>query len=140
MFGRPEIECRATPRARPSLIFERTTLVQSERPRARRYPFVAGIEITDVESEVQVNEKTCDLSLFGCGVNTQNPLPAGTRLRIRIVHGGASFVVLGKVAHSGQSERMGIVFTKMEPNQQLILEKWIAETRETKRTTKKVKV
>ncbi len=104
--------------------------MQTERPRARRYPVVASIEITDVESEAQINYQTCDLSLFGCGMNTQKALPAGTRVRIRIVHTGANFVALGKVAHTGRSTRMGVVFTKIEPHQQLVLEKWVAELRE----------
>jgi len=104
--------------------------VQSERPRARRYPFVASTEIIDLRSETQINEQTCDLSLFGCGVTTQKPPAPGTRIRIRIVHNSASFVALGKVAYSGHSTRMGVVFTKIEPNQQLVLERWIAELRE----------
>ena len=107
-------------------------MVQTERPRARRYPFAASLEITDVESETQINEQACDLSLFGCGMNTQKPLPAGARVRIRVVHAGANFVALGKVAHTGRSTRMGVVFTKIEPHQQLVLEKWIAELRETR--------
>ncbi|PYT95412.1 MAG: hypothetical protein DMG36_02495 [Acidobacteria bacterium] len=105
-------------------------MVQTERPRARRYSFVASIEMTDLESEAQINEQTCDLSLFGCGVNTQKPLPAGTRVRIRIVHAGANFVAQAKVAYVGKSMRMGVVFSKIEPNQQMVLEKWIAELRE----------
>ena len=111
-------------------LLERILFVQSERPRARRYPLVASIEITDVESETQINEQTCDLSLFGCGVNTQKPLPTGTRVRIRIVHAGANFVAQAKVAYVGKSMRMGVVFSKIEPNQQMVLEKWIAELRE----------
>jgi PilZ domain-containing protein len=106
--------------------------VQSERPRARRYPFVATIEMTDVESETQIVEQTCDLSLFGCGVTTQKPLPAGTRILIRIQRAGANFAALGKVAHAGHATRMGVVFTKIEPHQQLVLEKWVAELRETR--------
>ncbi len=121
---------RATPRQDQRKFFERNILVQSERPRARRYPFVTNIEITDVESETQTNEQTCDLSLFGCGVNTQSPRPKGTRVRIRIVHTGATCVAQGKVAHAGKSMRMGVVFSKIEPHQQLVLEKWIAELRE----------
>ena len=39
-------------------LLERILFVQSERPRARRYPLVASIEITDVESETQINEQT----------------------------------------------------------------------------------
>ena len=104
--------------------------MQSERPRARRYPLVATIEMTDVESETQVIEQTCDLSLFGCGVTTQKPLPAGARILIRIQHSGANFAALGKVAHAGRGARMGVVFTKIEPHQQSVLEKWVAELRE----------
>ena len=104
--------------------------MQSERPRARRYAFVASIEMTDVESEAQLFEQTCDLSLFGCGVTTQSPLPAGARILIRIQHGGANFAAMGKVAHAGRGTRMGVVFTKIEPHQQVVLEKWIAESRE----------
>lgn len=113
--------------------------MQSERPRARRYPFVASIELTDVESETQTFEQTCDLSLFGCSVKTQKPLATGTRIRIRIVHTGANFVALGKVAYAGRGTRMGLVFTKIESPQQLVLEKWIAELREMRRT-KQVRV
>jgi hypothetical protein len=105
-------------------------MVQSERPRARRYIFAASIEMTDVESEAQIIEQTSDVSLFGCGVTTQNPLPAGTRIRIRIQHGGANFAAMGKVAHAGHGTRMGVVFTKIESHQQLVLEKWVAELRE----------
>ena len=86
--------------------------------------------MTDLESETQINEQTCDLSLFGCGMTLPKPLPAGTRVRIRIVHAGANFVAQGKVAYAGKTMRMGVVFTKIEPNQQLVLEKWIAELRE----------
>jgi c-di-GMP-binding flagellar brake protein YcgR len=95
--------------------------------------------MTDLESETQINEQTCDLSLFGCGVNTQKAQPAGTRVRLRIVHAGANFVAVGKVAHAGKSSRMGVVFTKIEPNQQLVLEKWLAELREIQKA-KQVKV
>jgi hypothetical protein len=125
------------PRGHPK-VQERIILVQSERPRARRYTFVASIEMTDVESEVQLIEQTCDLSLFGCGVTTQDPLPPGTRILIRIQHAGANFAAMGKVAHAGHGTRMGVVFTKIEPHQQLVLEKWVAELREA-RGTKPVK-
>jgi PilZ domain len=86
--------------------------------------------MTDVETEAQFIEQTCDLSLFGCGVTTQNPLAAGTRILIRIQHSGANFAALGKVAHAGHGTRIGVVFTKIEPHQQLVLEKWVAELRE----------
>jgi len=39
--------------------------VQTERPRAHRYSFVAMIEVTDLQSEIQMREQANDLSLFG---------------------------------------------------------------------------
>ncbi len=56
-------------------------------------------------------------------------LPTGTKVRIRIEHEGANLVALGKVVYSLPHSGMGVVFTKIEPNSQVILEKWITELR-----------
>lgn len=103
--------------------------MQPKHPRARRMPFVAPIELTDVSSEIQRMERTSDLSFYGCHINTLEPLPAGTKVWIRIEHEGANFVAWGKVVFSSPRSGMGAVFTKIEPNSQAILEKWIAQLR-----------
>jgi hypothetical protein len=74
--------------------------VHLERHRARRYPFQANIELTDVQSETQITERTSDLSLFGCHVNTLKPLAPGTKVRIKIVHKRCNFEALGKVLYA----------------------------------------
>ena len=76
------------------------------------------------------DEQTGDVSLFARGVSTQNPLPAGTRIRIRRQRAGANFAAMGKVARSGHGTSMGVVFTKIQPHQPVVLEKWVAELRE----------
>lgn len=101
------------------------------RPRARRYPFIASIELTDLESETQIRLHTSDLSLFGCRVAAGVDVPLGAKIRIRIIHGGTSFQALGKVVYTGTKVGMGIVFTTIESNDQPILEKWIGELRKT---------
>jgi hypothetical protein len=98
--------------------------------RASRFTFVARIDLTDVRSETQITERTSDLSLFGCRVGTQNPFPQGTKVKIRITHRSANFEALGRVAHVRPNAGMGVVFTSINPNDQLILEKWIAELRD----------
>lgn len=107
--------------------------MKSERPRALRYRFAASIELTDVQSETLLREQTSDLSLFGCHVDTQQLLPTGTTVRIRIVRAGANFVALGKVAYALAGVGMGIVFTEIEPNNQLVLEKWLTHLRADRR-------
>ncbi len=104
--------------------------MQAERPRARRYSFKASIELTDLQSETQAKEQTSDLSLFGCHVDTQKPLTQGTKVRLKILHRGEHFGALGRVVTAGATAGMGIVFTKVELNDQLVLDKWIAEARD----------
>ena len=104
--------------------------MQPERPRARRYPFAASVELTSLESEAEVREQTIDLSLFGCRVTTVKPWASGTKVRMRIAYRGAIFTALGRIAHARTSAGMGVVFTQIEQKDQLVLEKWIAETRD----------
>ena len=86
--------------------------------------------MTDLQSEAQTIEQLSDLSLFGCQVETAKPLPVGTKVRIRIVHKGETFAALGKVANVRPNAGMGIVFTGIEEDVQIVLEKWVAELRE----------
>ena len=101
-----------------------------ERPRARRYPFVTSVDLTDLQSEVHLQEQATDLSLYGCGVAAHKSFPAGTKVRIRITHTGSNFAALGRVAYATVDGDMGIVFTRVEPNDQVILEKWIGQLRD----------
>jgi hypothetical protein len=117
-----------SPKAQSTLLWG--TFLESERPRARRYPFVASIELTELQAETQTREQTSDLSLFGCRVNTDKSLPVGTTVWLRIAHRDASFKALGRVTNVRPKVGMGIVFTKVEEKDQLVLEKWIAEIRE----------
>lgn len=104
--------------------------MQQERPRAKRYSLIATVELTDLKSETRIKEQISDLSLFGCHVNTSKSWPPGTRVRIRITHGSAVFAALGRVAYVQPNVGMGIVFTSIEGNDQLTLEKWVAERRQ----------
>ncbi len=107
-----------------------------ERPRARRYPFAASIDLVDMESETKTREQITDLSVFGCQVNAQKPWAAGTRVRLRIIHRGAIFTAQGQVANV-RRHSMGVVFSKMEQKDQAVLERWLAEARDTlERTTR----
>ncbi len=101
-----------------------------EKPRARRYPFAASIDLVEMESEREIREQTTNLSVFGCQLNAQKPLPAGTKVRLRIIHRGAIFTALGQIVNVRRNS-MAVVFTKVEQKDQVVLEKWLAEARET---------
>lgn len=100
-----------------------------ERPRARRYPFAASIDLVEMKSETEIREQTTDLSVFGCHVSAEKPLPTGSKVRLRILHRGAIFAGLGRIANVGKNS-MGVVFTSIEQKDQAVLEKWLAEVRD----------
>ena len=97
--------------------------------RPRRYPFCASVELTDVNSETRINARTSDLSLFGCHIEKLKPFAPGTKIRIRIIHKGATFQALGRVVYAPSNAGMGVVFTSIQPNDLSVLENWLSELR-----------
>ena len=101
-----------------------------ERPRAARYPFVASVKLTDLETGSQTQDTTWDLSVFGCQVMPGNSTRVGARVRVQIIYGGEAFEAQGRVTNLRSGMGAGIVFTKVEERYQLILDKWLAALRE----------
>ncbi|MHB8540951.1 MAG: PilZ domain-containing protein [Candidatus Acidiferrales bacterium] len=99
----------------------------NEHRREPRYPFFATIELLEAHSETRVSARTGDLSLHGCYVDTMNPFPAGSTVRVIITNAGITFTAQGAVAHSQPNIGMGISFTAVEPDQKSILMKWLAD-------------
>jgi predicted sugar kinase len=95
--------------------------VHLERHRARRYSFHASIELIDLRAEILTREQTSDLSLFGCHVDTRKALPPETKVRIKISRRSENFEGLGKVTYARLNAGMGILFTRIEANDQSVL-------------------
>jgi c-di-GMP-binding flagellar brake protein YcgR len=109
--------------------------VRIQRPRARRYKLTASIELTDVHTEEHCTGRSVDISLYGCRVVTSKPFATATKIRIRIAHKGKTLTARGTVAYIGLNGEMGITFTSVELKDQLILEQWVAESRNEPRAT-----
>jgi hypothetical protein len=105
-------------------------LVSVKQPRARRFAFVADVDLTHLDTSEHIKGKTTDLSVFGCHVSTQYPFPEGTRIRIRITRNGATFATLATVAHAKFGLGMGVLFTRTDPDAQAILDGWLAALRD----------
>ena len=103
--------------------------MRAERPRAARYPFVADVTLTDLESGEQSTQKTRDLSLFGFRLVPGNSVSTGARVRVQMVHKGEVFEAFARIANTRPNSELGVFFTKVEEHHQSILEKWIAELR-----------
>ena len=99
----------------------------SERREVPRYPFVASAEQIDVNTGTQLSARASELSLKGCYLDTLNPFPQGTQIRLVIFHCDASFTALARVIYSLRNLGMGVLFKSVEPEQLETLRTWLAE-------------
>jgi PilZ domain len=102
----------------------------SPRPRPRRYPLIAPVELTDIRTTARLRQVITDLSLFGCHISTQTMWPIGTQAHIRIAHDSATFEASSRVVYGLPRLGIGIVFTVVEPDYQWLLERWIGDLQE----------
>ncbi len=105
-------------------------LVPVRHHRASRLPFVAGVQITCIDTGEQIAAHTENLTLFGCFVETTSLFVAGTKVALRISHSGGIVVAQGEVAHLRRGAGMGIRFTSVEPTSELVLDAWLTEPSE----------
>jgi D-serine deaminase-like pyridoxal phosphate-dependent protein len=97
-----------------------------EQRREPRQPFFAAIDLLETESSVKIEARTGDLSLHGCYVDTMNPFPVGSKVRVRITHDEVTFEAVGRVAHAQSNVGMGVFFTEIQPEQGKLIAKWLA--------------
>jgi hypothetical protein len=99
--------------------------VALERRRYARFPLVAFVEALEPKSNSQISGRTSDVSLGGCYVDTINPFPEGTVIRISLTKEKVSFEANAKVVFSQVGMGMGVAFTSAEKTQCRIYQKWI---------------
>jgi len=56
--------------------------------RALRFPFLAGVIVTDLVTDKRVAAHTEDLSACGCFIETATPFPVATKVRLQISRDG----------------------------------------------------
>ena len=95
--------------------------------RALPHSVIVDVKVIDLKSGIQIRERTKELTLYGCSVSIATPLPAGTKVMLKIAYRRKRVTAFGKVIYSRPDIGMGIVFTTVEPEDQKLLEDWIAE-------------
>jgi len=98
-----------------------------ERRCSKRTAFVAPVELIDVRSGSRIKARIADLSLHGCYVDTMNPSPVGSAVRLQIQKADETFDVLAKVSSQHPGSGMGLEFSDTAPEQRAMLRSWLAE-------------
>jgi hypothetical protein len=99
----------------------------SERRCATRSAFVAPVDMVEMRTGSRIRARTSDLSPQGCYVDTLNPLPVGSAVRMQIARAGLVLDVLANVSSRHAGSGMGVVFGEITEAQRGILESWLSE-------------
>ncbi len=105
------------------------TVVRHENRFELRFPFTASAEIVELSSGAELKGRTGDLSRKGFYLDTITSLPAGAEVIVTIRSGGVSLVVRGTVVFCEPNLGMGVRVDDITPQDQEILESWLAELR-----------
>jgi len=93
-----------------------------------RVPLIASAEVTEVASGTLLTARTSDLSRTGCYIDTLNPTPAKTIVRLRLTHGGEELDLPARIVYVSPGLGMGIRFDEnLTPAQLAILDRWVAD-------------
>lgn len=96
-----------------------------ERRRAVRYPFTAAAEIWDLRSNTRVIGRSSDLGLGGCYIDIISPFPVGSAVGLRLERDQHVFDAIAKVTYAQMSFGMGLSFTEVKPEHQVVLQTWV---------------
>jgi hypothetical protein len=92
-----------------------------------RYSLVATAEIVDPASETRISGRLSEISRAGCYIDLLNTLPKDTLVQIRISRDQGVFESLARIVYAQEGIGMGVAFVNPSPEQQKILDAWIAE-------------
>jgi hypothetical protein len=98
-----------------------------ERRTGKRSPFIAPVEIEEMRTGSRIKARTSDLSMQGCYVDTLNPLPVGSGVRMQIQRSGKILDALATVSSRHAGSGMGLVFGEFREAQRAVLESWLCE-------------
>jgi len=95
-----------------------------------RVPLIAAAEVTEVATGTRLSARTSDLSRTGCYIDTLNPTPVKTVVRVRLVHDGEELEVPARIVYVSPGLGMGVRFDEnLSPAQLAVLNRWLSSAK-----------
>jgi hypothetical protein len=112
-------------RLRPKIPKEGPNPMEQERRRSPRFPFIAAAEVHEENNGTQISARISDISATGCYMDTINPLPGGTAVRMKIFNETQSIEASATVAYSVTHLGRGLSFGEVPASSRDILREWM---------------
>jgi len=98
-----------------------------DRRDAKRLPLILAVEVVEVESGTRLSARTSDVSRTGCYIDTLNPSPTGTIVRVKLSHEGENLDLLARIVYVSPRLGMGVRFDESITQEHLsVLDRWLA--------------
>jgi hypothetical protein len=95
-----------------------------------RVPLIAVAEVTEVATGTRLTARTSDLSRTGCYIDTLNPTPTKTVVRVRLTHAGEELELPARIVYVSPGLGMGVRFDEdLPPAQLAVLNRWLSEAK-----------
>lgn len=96
----------------------------------QRIAFIAAVEVTEIATGTRLSARTSDLSRSGCYIDTLNPTPSKTVVRLRISYKGEELEIPGRIVYVSPGLGMGVRFDEeLSAPQQHVLTRWLSGAR-----------
>jgi hypothetical protein len=98
-----------------------------ERRTEPRYAVAAMAEAVDIKSHTRISGRISDIGPGGCYFEVMSPFGVGAELQLRITRNQQSLTAGARVLYSTGGMGMGLLFTKIDPEQRHLLLQWVSE-------------
>jgi hypothetical protein len=102
--------------------------VMADRREAPRYALILAAEVVEIASGASLNARSSDVSRTGCYIDTLNPVPLGSQVKVQLRSGDAAFEAEARVAYVCPGLGMGLHWgPNVAPEKMALLDRWLAE-------------
>jgi Ribonuclease G/E len=102
--------------------------VMTDRRQAPRYALILVTEVTEMASGAVLTARSSDVSRSGCYIDTLNPSPMGTDVKVKLRNGDEIFETPARVVYVCPGLGMGVHWGTTAPDKQLaLLDRWLQQ-------------
>ncbi len=102
--------------------------VMADRREAARYALILSAEVVELASAAVLSARSSDVSRTGCYIDTLNPVPVGSQVKVQLRRGEVVFETSARVVYVCPGLGMGLHWgTSPTPEKLTILDRWLVE-------------
>ena len=102
--------------------------VMADRRESPRYALILVAEVVEIASRATLTARSSDVSRTGCYIDTLNPVPMGSQVKVQLRSGDAVFEAEARVAYVCPGLGMGLHWgANVAAEKMALLDRWLAE-------------